>query len=36
MDGISNEMSKDMFEDDFKEYKEQEKPKDEIDSFWLT
>ena len=33
MDGISNEMSKDIFEDDFKE---SEKPNDEIDSFWLT
>jgi len=33
MDGISTEMSKDIFEDDFKECKE---TKDEIDPFWLT
>lgn len=35
MEGITNEMSKDMFEDDFKEFKKDE-PKDEIDPFWLT
>ena len=30
MEGLSNEMSKDIFEDDFK------KDEDEIDPFWLT
>ena len=33
MDGITTEISKDIFEDDFKEYKDET---NEIDPFWLT
>jgi hypothetical protein len=36
MEGISNEISKDIFEDDFKEFKKDEPKENEIDPFWLT